>query len=149
MSRVIKFRAWIKPDYMGSGDGGEMIAQDSKCDFSMVSNGTGFGVVYDYETWIKDSEYEIMQFTGLLDNNKKEIFEDDICLWHTTESDFNPIWPIKWKDKISAFCHGNMPIVNLFQSGFYQPSLGREPWAGEGLEIIGNVHENPELLEGG
>ena len=64
------------------------------------------------------------QFTGLNDKNGKEIYEGDILQRGTTISD------VVWEDcgfklrKGNSVCDVNKPI-----------------------EIIGNIYENPELLE--
>lgn len=77
-------------------------------------------------------QYHIMQFTGLHDKNGKEIYEGDI-----------------WKrgDYIATvdFEYSQWAFPKAESSGCYQyPSFHSNAITGE---IIGNIHENPELLE--
>lgn len=72
----------------------------------------------------------LMQYTGLKDKNGREIYEGDI--WRSKDDE---TYSVEYKD-----------------SGFYPftvPALGGYEWdteiASEG-EVIGNIYENPELL---
>lgn len=91
--------------------------------------------VYDDIDYIEYlfSDVELMQFTGLYDKNGKEIYEGDILKgnFHT-------------------------PIQVYFSNGQFKANVigkdkqGELTWHGDLLgrtEIIGNIHENPELLE--
>lgn len=97
---------------------------------------------------IDDAEYveqdTIGQFTGLLDKNGKEIYEGDIVKWILTmsgmgvnggyeEYEFEEIGEIKWDA-------GALQLGEYCAAGFAYES---EDYA----EIIGNVHDNPELLK--
>ena len=85
--------------------------------------------------WLKEPEnfpnIAIMQFTGLLDKNRKEIYEGDVVSGY-------PTWGQQRKKKSEVhnvfFADGN------FMCDRYALSLVRE------IEIIGNIYENPELL---
>lgn len=74
------------------------------------------------------------QFTGLLDKNGKEIYEGDI-LKALGLSDFISV--VVWDDAQARFM--NKAICGGSFVGAYTPKL---------TEIIGNIYENPELLEG-
>jgi len=78
------------------------------------------------------------QYTGLLDKNKKKIFEGDIVRIKNPNDicgDFkNTIGQVFYWEEESGFYHGN--------------SAGRPPkrmW--NYCEVIGNIWENPKLLE--
>lgn len=81
-----------------------------------------------------------MQFTGLRDNNLKEIYEGDICHtdyfkdngWNTKA--FNENQEVKFED--GAFQLGDFTTL-------YECTSNHE----YALEVIGNIYENPELLE--
>ena len=75
--------------------------------------------------------YHAMQFTGLLDKNGKEIYEGDIVKHNKEFGEiqwFRSMWSlhVKFKGGGSSNSHGIL---------------------GDVLEIIGNIHESPELLK--
>ena len=76
------------------------------------------------------------QFTGLLDCNGKDIFEGDIIEWKEAAIRFRVTWSLEdcgficirvWQDNI---CSGSMNQQYL-----------------DHFQIIGNIHENKNLLE--
>ena len=85
------------------------------------------------------------QYTGLTDKNNKKIFEGDIIDASGTWWDAcgpaghdSPIIEVKWSDEHCGFD----PFANYdCDCGVYIEAYG--------VEVIGNIHDNPELLEGG
>ena len=72
------------------------------------------------------------QFTGLTDKNGKKIFEGDICKHRSNYSGEYVISVVTYTD-------GQFLAMADNNSGFN---------LSDKLEVIGNIHDNPELLEG-
>lgn len=86
--------------------------------------------------WIVNNDLNLMQSTGLKDKNGKEIFEGDI-LHHQIQTDYTFI--VKY-DKDNGRWYGDglsrtyrIDIAKRFLPYYYK--------------VIGNIYENPELLE--
>ena len=128
MSREIKFRAWVSQ--------GKMQYNVSPWQWDFCIDTTFFLCIKSGD----DAKWEIgghryagevekclMQFTGLLDKNGKEIYEGDIIDYGSGRH-----YPITYE-------------VNGFGIKFHH---GHERnWLDlSKFEIIGNIHENPDLL---
>ena len=77
-------------------------------------------------------DFSVGQFTGLLDKNGKEIFEGDV--FHL--GDPRITYVVFWID-----CG-----LKAKQIGSYGSFCGVTYWA-DNLTIVGNIHDNPELLD--
>lgn len=75
----------------------------------------------------------IEQYTGLNDKNGKEIYEGDIVV--NTYYDDGEMYRVLWVDDSVAFGMESLDDMELYKLPL------------ESLEVIGNIHENPELLE--
>lgn len=125
---IPKFRAWHSElDRMMSIK--NMWFQDS-CLEELELNDS---VMNDYITAYPD-EFELMQSTGFKDKNSKEIFEGDILFGHAGE-DF---WEVVEFDTEEGKW--------IRRDIWYKSKLDLSE-NNEFMEIIGNVYENPELLE--
>lgn len=120
---------WIEGFYTKSPKGNTYITQ--------TINGKASPCVVDSET--------IGQYTGLKDKKGKRIFEGDIVVYDNSPYNVycSPhkgeiVWH-KWAWRLKYFEHGSV----------YYYSLGSEDFFGAKSEVIGNIHDNPELLEGG
>ena len=99
--------------------------------------------------------YELMQFTGLKDKNRKEIWEGDIVGKFEDKDnldyDDNPskwIQVIEWNDEKAGWDILDTEVITVIEK------IYSDQWDGncgldnpEELEVIGNIYENPELLK--
>lgn len=83
-------------------------------------------------------EFEFMQFTGLLDKNGVEIYEGDILADHYNNGKVCNIHEVKWENH----CTDSDGYLEMF--GWLMPTT---TYDNSGLEIIGNIYQNPELLK--
>lgn len=95
----------------------------------------------------RNQNYKIMQFTGLKDKNGKEIYEGDIVKINAHSYDFG-----FEKDRIGEirFIEGCFGFYKqLSEKEYLFNELSTEFGYGEleYYEVIGNIYENPELLE--
>ena len=91
------------------------------------------------------SANSIGQYTGLIDKNGTKIFEGDIC------SSKGMVYRIIWlDDKYGWFCKvlkSNSCLIDTTMA-FPLYQYDNRPENGyRQLEIIGNIHDNPELME--
>ncbi len=77
--------------------------------------------------------WELMQFTGLLDRNGKEIFEGDVV--EMRDGARNP-YTVIWADSFNGFGLDGVPggLQILLKEYIVD------------ITIIGNIYENPDLI---
>jgi uncharacterized phage protein (TIGR01671 family) len=129
MNREIKFRAWVLPDEFG------LIPEP----YMAVQGEPDLETLQSFMHHYGDCE-NLMQFTGLLDKNGKEIYEGDILKY--TYQDVMEIEGVGKCNYRVAFQDGAFGWMGNITNSFF--SFAAEPL--DNCEIIGNVFENPELL---
>ena len=102
---------------------------------SLGEIGLNDAVMNDYIT-VSPDEIELMQSIGLKDKNGKEIFEGDIVDYKGREA------VVKWHGSYASF-------IYRFVDGLQERVSKWDPLflAYYNFEVIGNIYENPELLE--
>lgn len=127
--RVIKFRAFFKLE-------NRMIYNiQNSYDFNTNSDCKGDSECC-FGDYLNNERYEVMQFTGLFDNNGKEIYEGDILLVANGSINGEIMFSkrvVKWFEEIRGYNIHNFD--NAYKPTHY-------------YEVIGNIHENSDLLEG-
>lgn len=139
--RDIKFRAW-QVDWKDKNPDSPQGRMFYPTKFSVSPIGTiEAGYHMEIDNYLESKI--LMQFTGLVDKNGKEIYEGDIfnCLYYRDGH----------KDHVYSV------IFNEFSAAFefqrygppctqYQVSQHLRDHAGQWGKIIGNIYENPDLL---
>lgn len=131
MSRKIKFRFW-----------------DSKKEEYVNLINEGFEFTQNKEPQILafgfNERFVVEQYTGLKDKNGKEIYDGDIVRTTdrvTVKDLIFPIGVVEFKQQAFWIC--NVPSG---RPDFMHNETLLQYWETD-LEVIGNVHEDPELLE--
>lgn len=126
---TLKYRAYIKP-LKRYAEKYETILYHHQCNME-----PSWTVNVSPEEYYGDEELIIEQFTGLLDRNGKEIYEGDIV-----EIDKYGKFQIIWNEWSCKF-----DFDKIGKREREEPLLSQD-WE-EKSEVIGNIHESPELAE--
>lgn len=129
---ILKFRAWDKIN---------------KCMCGVKSMNL-YDRYYTYKSFDKDKSVSgaadfdsksmiLMQSTGLCDKNDKEIFKGDIV---------KPVGFASWIGVVAYSKENAAYILDSHDNDFVRDTNVYLSQFAEGLEVKGNIYENPELL---
>lgn len=119
MNREFEFRAWLtKYNKMV-----KIYSWNIWQEYFMCSE-------YDSEFYLEETP--IMQYTGLKDKNNKEIYEGDIVTLHNSK------YKVIFNSKEARF---------VLRDDEFEMNIPFTNNNNERMEIIGNIYENPELME--
>ena len=123
--REIKFRAW---------DTYKKIWIEYK-----IHEGIVFFLDKSTGVWVgkydkRYKEFDLMQYTGLKDMKGKEIYEGDILFESFGEKYYKVVFE-------------NGSFRAEFEGDFEEHSFDLIDVVAQGCEVVGNIYENPELIE--
>ena len=100
----------------------------------------GFGITNRYYA---GSSFEVVpetvgQYTGLTDKNGKKIFEGDIVSGHLDD-----LFPEDESRYEIAWIDYGWHLTNLDGT----VDTAEQDWVNQNFEVIGNIYDNPELME--
>ncbi len=148
MNREIKFRGkrldngiWIYGDLMQHQDGDVYIGDNTRywTDDGYHNNG--------YEEVRAVDDETIGQFTGLHDRTGKEVYEGDVVFWIAIDMrgrGKGEQGAIIWDKQTMSWA-----IMRDKPTSDGRPCIISRPFGKKHLEVVGNIHDNPELMKGG
>jgi len=120
MNRVIKFRAWDSE-------------QKVMVDTPWIGPDGSWADSLTFGAMKHSGKSGLMQFTGLLDKNGKEIYEGDLIKHPEYEE------PLEVDFALGSFGMSHLGTNRYADELFHDVVFGT-------IEVIGNIYENPELL---
>ena len=131
--------------------------------FHQNGRGGDFSIIYSYDPIEKHPVYAdtVGQYTGLTDKNGNKIFEGDILRYGLTV-DYNCYlesleYPEEYDNRVCdqgidtavvVWCgNDDYPAFDLADHDFECNGLSQLMGGDYTFDVIGNIHDNPELLE--
>jgi uncharacterized phage protein (TIGR01671 family) len=136
--RELKFRAWDSYH--------KEFIFDAQATYDNQCRGKGSIHHESFQEVLEDEGCIVEQFTGLKDKNGKEIYEGDIVeqfvcgvrQFKGMKCGRSTIWLVRWNEKECCF------ELHYLNGSLFGDSMLSD---GDEYEVIGNIHENPELVK--
>lgn len=142
MNREIKFRGkrikngeWVYGDLLQKNSGRKVIMTN------LHTWGDNPDDVEPYGEYITVDPNTVGQFTGMKDKNGKEIYEGDIVKTPLLDPIFGDILADAWCNALIRFNQGSFVVSYYNSHNIYLQDLCDK------IELLGNIHDNPELLK--
>ena len=137
MGRDIKFRAWFRPTAEYKADYVDRYGKElPDLEVEYYTEETFLD-----DSWVNIDDYEqpiiFEQYTGLKDKNGKEIYEGDIISFENEKG----LAKVLWLNNKAMFGLKWLDCGVSDELDYWIVCKGP-------VEVIGNIHETPELLEG-
>lgn len=123
--REIKFRAFLKSNQVMY----DVLTLDIIDNKVLINNEEK-----QLRGYVKYQDIELMQYTGLKDTHKKEIYEGDIILFGDNKG-------------VVFYKHAKFKVKYRYYNCYSYDDLSEVLYLTK-AKVIGNIYENKELLEG-
>ncbi len=146
MMREIKFRAWDKElEYMfyGIKETYDWLSYPNNARDKEIQMYEKLNEAFNakcFDSFLNNERFVVMQYTGLKDKNDKEIYEGDIVRYKSQLMN-KEIWNCVIEIEGATF------KLRTSEKASYDGSFLNKLAENKNIEVMGNVYENPELLE--
>lgn len=121
---------------------------DNRISFAFDGDGINIKFTEEYEEFVKSvyfpnkHDVELLQYTGLKDKNGKEIYEGDII------SGRSKVFSLTVGQVVFSEYSDCEEYMHKCHLGWNVNGIPLKDLVCDGLEVIGNIYENPELVNG-
>lgn len=123
---------WVEGSLIARPNSTRRFIVDNNNETALRGCTTGCSDKFDWRS-VEVDPNTICQYTGLTDKNGNKIWENDVVEIPTEDEYFH----LKWEEDTARFVMSSNSFIVTFDNY----------WSHE-VEVIGNIFDNPELLEG-